>query len=615
MADDKRKKLATADQLARRGKFARAADIYRELADLSPRDLNLRQRLADALARAGRGAEASKHFERIAETYWDAGHRSRAIATLKRALRIRANNSALHLRLGSWIMEHGHPADARQVLVEAAAMDFDAAAADGALETYELIARHLPEDAELHQAFFDVARRTGRPDAEALAAASLSRAFARTGRVDEGRESLVHALAVDADGLAALSRLPHLVEVVDATGPDPFLEQDADVGVGRPGGAILVAAWHGRHARMDEGARLLERVLASEGDWSPSALVYAAEVFTELERPIEACALLGRAETAGAATDLATRRRMVRVLHGVLGAEPDHRDAAALLERLTSQAAQATGEQARDEVQAPRPVRVPPPARRDRGGKDSTANLPPRVLQQIVEARSLLGHGLGDAASRALERIPSAYRVHPEIAELLEAVEVGSTGPVPPPASAPTAPQSRKPVESPPKRPPAAREEDIVVVMDGDDDLPPAAIASPEEELGAVIAAEGVEDDETRYQMAVGLLQMGLEDQAIQLFEECLDRPERRAEAAIELVRLRAGRGEVQGALDIGLGALSAPDLTLSLRGELLAEVAALAFHEGRSDLAKSSVDELDAIQPDHPALEGLRSRMAASEN
>jgi hypothetical protein len=184
--------------------------------------------------------------------------------------------------------------------------------------------------------------------------------------------------------------------------------------------------------------------------------------------------------------------------------------------------------------------------------------------------------------------------------------------PSPPPPREPSPPPPRE--SSPPPPAPRLREappapegpeaaDDWIVFLEEEEDTAPVprdapgeAQAPSEPEEGSAFAAraaaedraeeatldrlegtlrEAVDghDDETTYQMAVGLLEMGLDDQAVELVDGLLDRPERAVDAALMAVRVLAKQGEHGRALAAGERGLASgggpPEAQRLLREEL----------------------------------------------
>lgn len=75
--------LARAEQSLARGRFAQAAEAFRELVAQAPSDLRARQRLADALARSGLFVQALREYQHVVGAYVAAGHPLKAMAVCK----------------------------------------------------------------------------------------------------------------------------------------------------------------------------------------------------------------------------------------------------------------------------------------------------------------------------------------------------------------------------------------------------------------------------------------------------------------------------------------------------------------------------------------------------
>jgi tetratricopeptide (TPR) repeat protein len=619
---DRRKLLADADKAARRGRFGKAVDIYRQLSRAAPADLNVRQRLADALDRDGRAAEAAELFAGLADLYWKSGHRSRAVATIRRAIRIRPRSPRLVFRLAAWMLEQGHPADARDQLLAASSLEVNAETAAEALERCVSLGRHFASDADVHDALARLAERAG--DAKALASARAAQAIAlcRGGRPETAVDVVLTSVEADEDELSALGRLQQLVEIVDAAGEEILMERGGPEGPRAVGAALLAACWHGLHARDERGARVLESITSGLTARQPAALVFASEVLLQLGKPERSLELISMIiEPEGLPKSL--RARAARVAGGLVAQLPREPRAAGLSERLGVGVGPSVDE-ATPGIVAARPAQR---AERQQpletgGGEEAPAGpCPVDVTQAVVEARTLLAHGLAASAADVLGRVDPRWHSSPEVAPLMAEL-ARRRGETAGPASPASPPQVDRSSEN--------RDDDVLVLLENEEtgllsedvidsacspDVEPSDVRDLGRSLGEALATDDVDDDETRYQMAVGLLQMGLDDQAVTLLSQCAEGSERRGEAALELLRLHTQRGASGDALAVGLRALEAVELAADLRAELLAETAALALHEGRADVARTALEELEGLSPDHVALEALRARTAASRN
>ena len=86
--DDLRKLKDRAAEAAGKGRFEKAAELYREAADGDPRDIGTRQKLADALRRAGRIPAAIQAYQAVADRFGKDGLLIKAIAISKTILEL-----------------------------------------------------------------------------------------------------------------------------------------------------------------------------------------------------------------------------------------------------------------------------------------------------------------------------------------------------------------------------------------------------------------------------------------------------------------------------------------------------------------------------------------------
>jgi tetratricopeptide (TPR) repeat protein len=240
------------------------------------------------------------------------------------------------------------------------------------------------------------------------------------------------------------------------------------------------------------------------------------------------------------------------------------------------------------------------------------------ALEATVDADRLSTEGRTQATD-VLGAIVSRDPSRGDVLERLERLSGPAPAPAPPPepgASTPppsepapaSGPRVREAPAAPSEPAPLAAEpaswapdpaDDWIVFLEEEEDTAPVSEGEPEQEDGEVAEAssyaerakaedradeatldrlggelrEAVEghDDETTYQMAVGLLEMGLEDQAVDLLDPLLDRPPRALDAAVITVRVLRERGEAGPALKAGERALAAGDPSTET-GRLLSE-------------------------------------------
>ncbi len=613
MASTRQDLLREAEGAARRGDLARAAEIYARILERTPNDLAIRQRLADALARTGREAEAREVFRRLAEDYWNGGYRARALAVLRRAIRLGEPEPELLGLLGERTLEQGLVADAREPLLLAARAWEARGDGERAAEAWRRLADAFPRDVESRRALCRLADAAGDPASRARARTGLAEVLARTGDPEGAVVAFREALEADREGLSALDALPSLLPPLVEAAPPPdaalFAGDDPRVAAG----LTLLRVSLDHHAGRPTETAPVEALLARDG-LPPRARLWAGRVLLDLgdvagaRRGILAGAR-GLLERGDEVRDL-----LIGSLSGLLTRDPGAAEAMELLERLTSEPDSpgvAAGPGGAEDAAPARPGAPgvenspgPPgeasagsPAAPGRPGGPDPAHLEAR----LIEARRLLAHGLPDRARAVLREVAAVSPGFPGLAELEQEVEAalrpgpaasptpaagevialgdGSSageedegfeivlddfddeeGGEPPgnasPRPAPSRPASTTaPVEAmTPGSPPRER--------DAQDGAPDAEGRGPGLDIGhlakEVRAAVSGEDAETTFQMGLGLVQMGLVDEAAELLAPVLASAERGWDAALVLARAFVEAGRSAEALAWGSRVLDA---------------------------------------------------------
>ncbi len=101
MPKDVRKLKDRAAELMAKRRFERAAEAYRELCGLEPRDLSLHQKLADALRAGGEREEAARIYQSVADRFAREGLLLKAIAVNKIILDLDPTHTATQATLAS----------------------------------------------------------------------------------------------------------------------------------------------------------------------------------------------------------------------------------------------------------------------------------------------------------------------------------------------------------------------------------------------------------------------------------------------------------------------------------------------------------------------------------
>ncbi len=608
MADDRRQLLEEAERQARKGNLSAAATCYRKLLEKTPHDAGLLQRLGDALARSGQDAEARATLRRLADLHWKTGLRSRAIASLRRAVRLgQPDPEALEL-LGDRCLEAGLAADAREPLLEASALREQAGEVVEAAGILEKLIQALPRDLTVREQLLRLTAGHGAPrlHVRALCLAAEGRAYA--GRASETLEALAQALDHGGEDLPALEFLPAIVPAL-ATLPASAFPSRLD-GVGAAAAAAWIVLRAAALTQLGHADAITElRAAADEGEPFPArARLWAGRVFLSH-------LMLSHAETAidGAAAELQDRAELRQEVLDALGALLARSPGNELAEAWRSRYAPA----------APAPAERKGPGRSARPAEPAPAAprseepFPPEIVAKLVEARSFLDHRLPDRALEALTSIPAAWREREEVAALVRTAAAAATR-----RSESSNTGRTRPEPPPPLRADHEADEDgllLVLDLDGADAgraagvAPPAPPAAPgpgspdlRELDRALRQFMSEEDAETEYQMAIGLLEMELNEQAIPLLENLLTSRDRAADAALSLARLHEDLGDREAAERAARAGLEVTgDDRPSQRAQLLSVYAELCDGRGAGEEAAAARDELTAILLAHPELQG----------
>jgi tetratricopeptide (TPR) repeat protein len=438
----------------------------------------------------------------------------------------------------------------------------------------------------------------------------LGDALARAGDARGARGAFVRLAKVYRDGADDRRAIAALNRAAQQGQPDPeVLEQLGELlaGAGRaadardPWSAALAAAQHaGDASRVWRLAGRLLDLDPTRGEWLEAARRAAALLD---DRSVSAAGLwldlAGRGGRAGSSdvVDEALRRSFHADPHGAGLARRAAGVARSIVRGGTGERAVAVCREVGD---------AGAPVAHLLGARIALdAGVVPLAADLALAATQSPDRLPGEWRDRAVDLLASVVSRDPSRGEVLARLESMSESAPSPPAEAPAAeappePPSPPPAPepSPPSSPARLREappapegpetiDDWIVFLEEEEDTAPVPRDAPgeapepsEPEGGSAFAAraaaedraeeatldrlegtlrEAVDghDDETTYQMAVGLLEMGLDDQAVELLDGLLDRTERAVDAALMAVRVLAKQGEHGRALAAGERALA----------------------------------------------------------
>jgi len=146
MPIDREKTFASAERLLKQGKGREALDECRRLAEDAPKDLLMLNRVGDLLARSGRGIDAIGYYDKIAEQFSASGFYPKAIAIIKKILKVDPQRTEALVRLGELNLKQKLPGEARTWFLQAADVYLKTRDFAKAREVYEKLVQAEPDN-------------------------------------------------------------------------------------------------------------------------------------------------------------------------------------------------------------------------------------------------------------------------------------------------------------------------------------------------------------------------------------------------------------------------------------------------------------------------------------
>ena len=161
MSFDCSKTLRSAERHLSRGRITRAIEEYRKVANWDPTDLTTLNTLGDLYARVGLNEDAKRIFSRVAQGYRHQGSTAKAIALLKKLVRIDPTDIDSAAQLADYYLARGLRGEAGRQYADVADAYRRAGREDKALDAYKRMAEIDPPNASpLSAGCLDDAERT-----------------------------------------------------------------------------------------------------------------------------------------------------------------------------------------------------------------------------------------------------------------------------------------------------------------------------------------------------------------------------------------------------------------------------------------------------------------------
>lgn len=167
MAIDKDKILANVQKLLAKNAVDKALKELQMIVREDPKDLRVRQKIAELLARQGNVAEAMREFQVVAEAYERGGFYPKAAAIYKQMLRFEPNSMRWHLSLGEIYLQLALMSDAADHFNIVARHSERNGTSQERIDIYQKLLRLNPDNLEYAEKLADVYLKEG--DAAAAA--------------------------------------------------------------------------------------------------------------------------------------------------------------------------------------------------------------------------------------------------------------------------------------------------------------------------------------------------------------------------------------------------------------------------------------------------------------
>lgn len=161
MAIDKARVLASAQKQLARNNVDKAIKELSRIVREDPKDLRVRQKIAELLARQGNTADAMREFHVVAEAYERGGFYPKAAAIYKQMLRFEPDEVRWHLALGEIYQQLALLSDAMDHFNRVATHVEKSGNTRDKVEIYEKLVRLNPDSLEYGQKLADVYRQDG----------------------------------------------------------------------------------------------------------------------------------------------------------------------------------------------------------------------------------------------------------------------------------------------------------------------------------------------------------------------------------------------------------------------------------------------------------------------
>ncbi len=195
--------LRIAEMHALKGEYLLAIAMYSKIAVTDPKDSTIINVLGDLYVRTGMIPEAIARFSQAAHLYIETGFTGKAVAVLKKVLKLEPGNLEATSELASLYWRQGLLAEARERYFLIAETYMRSGETDKVIETYQKIADMDPSNVAAWMNLGEGYSSRGSSDKAHNAFLTAGTEFLRRGKIEDALDAHMKALAADPDSYQA----------------------------------------------------------------------------------------------------------------------------------------------------------------------------------------------------------------------------------------------------------------------------------------------------------------------------------------------------------------------------------------------------------------------------
>jgi tetratricopeptide (TPR) repeat protein len=270
MAFNKAKAMQEAEKLVAQRKNSDAIKQYLRILDKDPDDVSLLNTIGDLYYRENNKAEALKCFDKLADAYTRDGFTVKAIAILKKIVKIDSSAIDPVLKMAELYVLQGLNREAREQYGQAVEFFKKKKLPDRALETFRKIVALDPENRTYRTRLAELAEQMGRKDEAGRAYAEVAESALRAGDAAAAEAALKKASDIDPrNSDVQLLRARLAASQKDYKQAEKILQSDSALRNSPTGRQLLLEIYLATQ-RLEAGEKLVgETYRANPEDFSP----------------------------------------------------------------------------------------------------------------------------------------------------------------------------------------------------------------------------------------------------------------------------------------------------------------------------------------------------------